>query len=125
MVRYRLLSITVEFAAGTIITTMPDALLVLDARGSVVVINPALQRLTGLPATELQGRPIGELVPDVRFDNLRRQLAADGEARLDVELAARGGDRVPVSVSVSRLRDPQGRTAGYVCVGRTCARSGR
>jgi PAS domain S-box-containing protein len=41
----------------------PDAVLVVDADGAVVALNPQAERMFGYAAHELLGRPIEELLP--------------------------------------------------------------
>ncbi|MDI7267569.1 MAG: diguanylate cyclase [Myxococcota bacterium] len=117
VIRYRFLSLTVEFAAGTIIATMPDALLVLDGKGAVTLANPAMASLTDLSDGDLAGTGFNDLCHGSPFnDDVRRGLDAEGVVRLEVDFAARDGARIPVALSMSTLRDRRGATVGYVCV---------
>jgi signal transduction histidine kinase/PAS domain-containing protein len=59
--RYRLVTITPEFAAKEIIDAMDDALLVLDSSGIVRVSNKAALRMFSRPAVSLNGTDVRAL----------------------------------------------------------------
>jgi diguanylate cyclase (GGDEF)-like protein len=109
VLRYRLLDLR-PVARTHVVETMRDAVLVADAHGHVVDLNPAALALLGRRAGELVGRPVATLlsefadpigfpdpgVYDVRFNAPDRELA--------MELA------------VTPLHDARGATAGRVLV---------
>ena len=70
--RYRLVTITPEFAAKEIIDAMDDALLVLDSAGIVRVSNKAALRIFSCPAAPLSGTDVRVLA----------KLLAPGDAEL-------------------------------------------
>ncbi len=47
---------------ATILNTLGEAVLSLDAQGAVLLMNPAAEALTGLSADEARGRPLAEVV---------------------------------------------------------------
>ncbi|MBI5526806.1 MAG: diguanylate cyclase [Deltaproteobacteria bacterium] len=117
IVKYNLLSITVEYAASTIITTMPDALVVLDQGGGITLVNPATITLTGYDSKDLVGRSINDVCRERCFDrDLRDKLDAQGVAKMEIHFVTKERAAVPVSISISPLKDRRGATVGYVCV---------
>ncbi len=58
--RYRLLDI-MPVARATIIESMQDGVIVLDARNRIVDINPAVQRFIGITASEAIGYPAAQI----------------------------------------------------------------
>lgn len=117
IVKYNLLSITVEYAASTIITTMPDSLVVLDQGGKITLVNPATISLMGYDSGELIGRDINDVCRERCFDHeLRERLDAQGVAKMEVHFVTKDRAAVPVSISVSPLKDQRRATVGYVCV---------
>lgn len=117
MVRYRLLSLTVEYAARTIITTMPDALVVLDADARITLVNPALPALTGHSSGDLAGREMDAICAKPWFGaEFRERLERDGAAKMEVDFLTEDGAHVPVSLSIAPLTDRRGITVGYVAV---------
>ena len=109
VLRYRLLDLR-PVARTHVVETMRDAVLVADAHGHVVDLNPAAVTLLGHRAGELVGRPVATLlaefaqpmdfpdpgVYDVQFNTAERER--------DMELA------------VTPLEDARGATAGRVLV---------
>ncbi|SEI94546.1 PAS domain S-box protein [Frateuria terrea] len=48
----------------TLFETAPDAMVVVDPTGDVVLVNPQAQRLFGYPPEELVGQPVEKLLPE-------------------------------------------------------------
>jgi diguanylate cyclase (GGDEF)-like protein/PAS domain S-box-containing protein len=109
VLRYRLLDLR-PVARTHVVETMRDAVLVADAHGHVVDLNPAAARLLGRRDGELIGRPVARLLsefadpigfPDPGVYELRR---GDRDEELAMELV------------VTPLHDARGATAGNVLV---------
>lgn len=49
-----------------VLNSIIDALVLLNEEGIIIASNPAAERLFGYPAVEINGRPIGLLIPDLR-----------------------------------------------------------
>ena len=114
ILRYRLLDLR-PVARTHVVETMRDAVLVADAQGHVVDINPAARSLLGCRTTEVIGRtveavladhaePMGFPDPGVYDLQVRSKGVAPGAGERDVELA------------VTALADARGATAGRVLV---------
>ncbi len=90
----------------------PDGVLVVDARGAIVLANPAVATLLGYSAAALQGQPVDMLVPAAvapRHAAYRQGYALAPKARpmgTDLELQARhaDGSEVMVEIALSPLR---------------------
>jgi diguanylate cyclase (GGDEF)-like protein/PAS domain S-box-containing protein len=109
VLRYRLLDLR-PVARTHVVETMRDAVLVADAHGHVVDLNPAAARLLGRRVGELIGRPVAKLLsefadpigfPDPGVYEVRR-------GSRDEELA--------MELAVTPLADARGATAGRVLV---------
>jgi PAS domain S-box-containing protein len=97
----------------TLFAAYPDALILADARGAIVLANPAAAKLLGYPIDELVGLNVDALVPDT----IRPRHAAyrDAYARnprpwpmgTDMELVAkrRDGSEVMVEIALSPLQN--------------------
>ena len=109
VLRYQLLDLR-PVARTLVVETMRDAVVVADAHGHVVDVNPAAQRLLGIPAAALIGCPADTLFAD--------HDAPDGHAQtppseLLREARNRTGD---LELVVTPLVDQRGATAGRVLV---------
>ena len=99
-----------------LVDTAPDALVVVDATGTIRLVNGHAERLFAWNRTELVGRPLELLVPDrasVTHAAHRRAFAADPRSRTmatSLQLAGRRSDgtEIPVDISLSALRTSEG-----------------
>jgi PAS domain S-box-containing protein len=105
--RTRLAAI-VEFSGDAIITKNLD--------GKIESWNAAAERLLGYSGAEIIGQPITCLVPPEHLDEeqqiLGRLRAGLASERIETVRLAKDGQRLAVSVSVSPLRDREGRVVG-------------
>jgi PAS domain S-box-containing protein len=94
----------------------PDALVIIDGEGRIVLVNAQVERLFGYSRAEMLGRPVEMLVPDrfrdVHVGHRGGFFASPSPRPMDVglELYAlhRDGHEVPVEISLSPLETPQG-----------------
>ena len=90
---------------------LPDAILVVDSSGIIVLANKRCESLAGWSAAELVGRPIEALVPP-RFEahaTLRSAFAAAPALRamgpgLETTILHRSGEEIPVDVALNAER---------------------
>lgn len=94
-----------------ILETLRDGVAMLREDGRVDSCNDSLARLVGAPRDELVDAPIAEFLPDLDVDVTSEVI--DFETEL-VPLAGTGGRNVPVSVSLSPLRDDKDEVIGCV-----------
>lgn len=108
--RYGLLDV-VPAARDAVFASMSDGVIVLDAQGRIVDLNPAAQRIAALNERQAVGRPLAEAL--VGESELLQRLDGTPETRAEVFLGP-AGDRTAYDLSVSPLRDGHGRLAGRV-----------
>ena len=97
----------------TLFAAYPDALIVTDAAGTIVLANPSAASLFGYAVEELVGLPVDTLVPDgvrPRHASFRRAYGRDPQPRpmgTQTELMARrrDGSEVMVEIALSPLQD--------------------
>jgi diguanylate cyclase (GGDEF)-like protein/PAS domain S-box-containing protein len=99
-----------------LLETAPDAMVIVDERGRIVLVNSQTERLFGYARAELIGEPVEMLVPE-RFaaahPGHRRTFAEDPHARpmgSDLDLFARrkDGSEFPVEISLGPLQTEEG-----------------
>ena len=109
VLRYKLLDLR-PVARTLVVETMRDAVVVADAHGRVVDVNPAAQRLLGIPAAALIGCPADSLFADHKTPDGHGHQPPD-------ELLREARDRAKdLELVVTPLLDPRGTTAGRVLV---------
>ena len=100
----------------TLLESAPDAIVLVDAEGRVVLVNDRVEELFGYPPEELLGKPVELLVPaPLREAHAahRGDFAADPHRRpmgMGLELSAcrRDGSAVPVDITLSPVETSQG-----------------
>ncbi|KOU69059.1 PAS/PAC sensor protein [Streptomyces sp. MMG1533] len=97
----------------------PIGLAVLDTDLRYVSVNPAMERLNGIPAEEHVGRTIGEVLPDVGAEALEsaaRLVLDTGQPLVDQEAVGRTpadpDEEHAWSISLYRLEDANGTVLG-------------
>ncbi len=117
---HHVFSLSPGSASREVIRSLNEALALCDRKGNIVVANPALCRLTGYRAEELEGRDLG-LLWDRRirwpsgFDLRWRQ---GHETITEGALLARTAASIPVLLSIVPVRGQNGRILGLVCTAR-------
>ena len=88
-----------------IIDSSVDAIVSADLKGTILLANPAAERIYGITVAELLGRDVRTLYPDgVARDVLRLIRAGGGRVEgLRTEVLDQAGERVPVSLSAALL----------------------
>jgi diguanylate cyclase (GGDEF)-like protein/PAS domain S-box-containing protein len=109
VLRYRLLDLR-PVARTHVVETMRDAVLVADAHGHVVDLNPAAVQLLGRRAAELLGRPVATLLSE-----LAHPMGYPDPGVYDMQFNASGRQR-DLELAVTPLEDARGATAGRVLV---------
>jgi two-component system nitrogen regulation sensor histidine kinase GlnL len=108
-----------------LLSSLQDAVIILDPAGQVVSVNLAAEELTGCSRSQVSGRPIQELFPAPAplADLVSKTLELGrSHARFDAFLVGTDGRQLPVSASASLISDAEGRTRGAVLVLRDLSR---
>jgi PAS domain S-box-containing protein len=105
---------TVRLAA--IVASSTDAIIGKTLEGVITSWNAAAERIFGYTKAEMVGQPIFRLIPPEYHDAERALLAQIGRGEAvevsDAERVTKYGRRIHISISVSPIRDPQGRVVG-------------
>lgn len=100
-----------------VLTSLEDAVLVVDCSRAVSFTNQAAETLTGLSARKMRGRAAGDLFRANRWllDMIEKSLGPDeSTSRAENDFFEPHGKKTPVSALVSPLRDHNGAVAGSV-----------
>ncbi len=93
-----------------ILNSIQDQVIVTDAAGMIVLVNPAVVKLLGWTREELCGRPAATLLggSEISFAAPTRSATA--------QFVAKSNEKVPVLFSSSSIVDQDGRVTGYIGV---------
>jgi two-component system CheB/CheR fusion protein len=107
---------------AAIVTSSEDAILSFTVDGIVTSWNRGAESLYGYTASEIIGRPISVLVPPDRLEEFGNNMARlNREERVgsyQTERLDKNGTRLTVLLSVSPLRNEQGRLIGASAIAR-------
>ena len=106
-----------ELAAGPLFDAAPDAMLLVDSLGKIVVVNAQTERVFGWSRADLIGQPIETLLPRRFREGHQAQRASYERAAhpramgigLDLWAVRRDGSEIPVEIALSPIETPRGR----------------
>jgi PAS domain S-box-containing protein len=106
----------IERQMAALVESADDAIVAKNLDGIISSWNPAAQRLLGYRAEEMIGQPVMRLLPDDRLDEEAMILAQirSGQRVAQFETLRRrnDGSLVEVSLTISPIRDSDGRVVG-------------
>ncbi len=98
-----------------IVASSDDAITRMDLEGRILSWNPAAERIYGYAAADILGRSVAVLIPPDRRDALFAVLArarAGEVSRLETQRVRADGRLIEVSLTISPVRDADGRVVG-------------
>ncbi|MGA2765301.1 MAG: PAS domain S-box protein [Spirochaetia bacterium] len=106
---------------ATLVDSADDAIVGLDLELNVIAWNRGAERLYGYSAEEMIGSPISILVPAELGDEApalaQRLMRGEQISRFETIRQRRDGSKVNISLSLSPIRDEEGRVVGTAAVG--------
>jgi PAS domain S-box-containing protein len=107
---------------AAIVESSDDAIYGMKMDGTVVSWNRAAERVYGYRAGEIIGRNVSILYPDERLDELidtmERIKRGDHVGRAETSRTRKGGLQVPVSVTVSPMKNVESKISGASVIAR-------
>lgn len=114
---------------ATIVESSDDAIVSKDLKGIVTSWNRCAERTFGYKAEEIIGKPITIIIPSELQDDERRILAtiARGERieHFETVRMKKSGERIDVSLTISPIKDEQGRVIGAAKIARNITQQKR
>ncbi|MFA5112305.1 MAG: PAS domain S-box protein [Desulfobaccales bacterium] len=110
---------TTEYLENVIDNSV-DAIGIVDRHGKFLLWNRRSVEIYGYPREEMADRTAFDLYADPEeLDRMLERLRRDGVVReFEIRMKKKDGSIVPMDISISLLKDDQGRTIGSVCVAR-------
>ena len=125
----RILTEEVIARLAAVIECSEDAVIGMTLDGTITSWNPGAQRLYGYTVEEVIGHPVFLLVPPERVGELPKLMAAASQGvhvpPLETAGQARDGRLVDVSVSISPIKDREGRAVGASAIARDISQAKR
>jgi len=110
------------FRLAAIVESSDDAIVSKDLNGIVTSWNAAAERIFGYKAAEIVGRPITTIIPPELHDDETRILSKlrRGERidHFETVRVTKSGERLDVSLTISPLKDQNGRVIGAAKIAR-------
>ncbi len=111
-----------RFRLAAIVESSDDAIVSKDLNGVVTSWNAAAERIFGYKAAEMVGRPITTIIPpELHHDELRILETLRRGERIDhfeTVRVTKSGERIDVSLTISPVRDKDGRIVGAAKIAR-------
>lgn len=103
-----------------VFSTAAEGIMVTEAQGVIVEVNPALLRMTGFAREDLIGRRAGSLYRIAGREDGAKEIAQalrlEDSWSGETSLVHRLGHEISTSISVSRISGDQGESLGHVSV---------
>ncbi len=106
---------------SSVLSSMTDVLIVCDTRSYILQVNKALEKLTGMSADSIIGKPLGELFgadSKLMADAFAQHLGSESLIDCEVNVRCCDGGATPLAMNCSPRYDSRGRLAGAVIIGR-------
>ena len=120
--KYKLMVITSAYAAGDILSTMGDSLLLIDPEGKIIEVNNAVLKLLGYSRDELIYQPadllFSEETPLFKKIVLEKLFKEGLFKDYKMSFRTKNGEEIPISFSWSMMKDKNGDFIGIVGVAR-------
>lgn len=113
--KYRLMTLTPAYAASDILSTMSDSLILIDIEGKIIEVNHASLKLLGYTREEITGGPVKLFFKEDAIQFLNEKESFN---KHNIFLHTKDGEDIPVSLSVSKMKDKEGNLLGFVGVAR-------
>ncbi len=101
-----------------IVRSLASGLLTLDNEGRTTFFNEAAELITGYPFSEVNLRPLAEVIPE--FEKVVAAAPAMAELssrpRVEQRMIRPDGAEVFIGISISALRNAQGDQTGYILI---------
>jgi PAS domain S-box-containing protein len=111
---------------AAIIESSDDAIYGKNLDGIIVSWNPAAERIYGYSAEEIIGKSITVLFPSHRAEELLTIMSAIRRGEIinlqDTERRHKSGKSIPISVTISPIKDGQGNIIGASAIARDISR---
>ena len=115
--RFNIFELTPEAAAEDIIMAMSNLLFLVRTDGTISLANHSALHLLGYSESELVGQPMNSIFTEEEWENTENLHNLLGPYSKEMTITAKDGNLIPVLLSLSAVRDENGRNLGMLYVG--------
>jgi PAS domain S-box-containing protein len=115
VVKYRLMVLDSALAAKTVLSTMPNSLVVVNPENRITMVNKSTLDLLGYQKSELLGKPIETILRQHKLLSLEPKEKHPDGGHLAAFLA-KDNSSIPITLNVSVIKDGAGDVLGTVAV---------
>ncbi len=120
--KYGLMVLTPAYAASDILATMSDSLILISPENTIIEMNNAALKMLGYKSNEITGNSVEILFPEsykTFIENESEKFFKENSFRNCQDfLRTKNGEDIPVSFSISEMRDKEGNILGFVGIAR-------
>ncbi len=102
----------------SIVQSMTSGLLTVDSEGRIAFLNAAGEEILGIRGKSVEGRKIGELLPEMDISDLTQsgqsQNSMQNNARMEINHTLPSGSRIYIGYSISVLQGQSGSPFGSI-----------
>ena len=95
-----------------------DVIVVMDQDGHIIERNPAHRRRTGFTDEEVVGKSAFDFLGADKADQIKQAIATDGSYRGEASGITKGGERIPIDITVFPIHNEQDELELFVTMGR-------
>jgi PAS domain S-box-containing protein len=115
--KYKIFMLTIEAAAKSILSSIPDSIILIDLEGNIVTVNDVVRDVTGYRKEDLENKVVSILfAADMNFHKLMFFMKTHNNTDIAAQFKIADGTTIPVSVSISEILDKRLILRGYVLV---------
>ena len=102
----------------TVINQMAEGVVIVDAEGRIVMMNPAAERIYGKSLTELKGKKVDEVISEELMVAMANDLAIPSDRRIEggVSVQSAASTLQTLRNSTAKIEDPEGKIVGMLSI---------
>ncbi|HUP93109.1 MAG TPA: diguanylate cyclase [Solimonas sp.] len=106
--------------AAEVLANTGEGVVIADAAGLIASVNPAFEHITGFASADAVGRPARMLyqgdADEALYRGIVEAMTRDGRWQGEIASRRKNGQRFPLELSISALRDDDGRVSHYAAI---------
>ncbi len=117
--KYKFLNLSALVNTDQILAEVKDLVFLLDTEKKIIRVNRRTTEVLNFKALELEGKPFQEFIAACPGSpkNLKNFLHIEEAKRMEVQLSAKSGEKIPIDLYLTNVKDNLGDIAGLLLIG--------